>query len=152
MKKIVFILFAVFSVTNILIGQKVYTLEEALSVAMKQSYAIKSAEYNLISSQKNLESAQLGLRTSINLELDVPNYSRTLSNQFNPITSRQEFYQTESTVEEGRLYITQPLVFSNGKISIVGRLFGARPDEPDRKRKRLLFQFQHPASAAAFYI
>lgn len=124
MKKTGLILFLLITAAGSSLCQKIFTLEEALSVALKQSYAIKSAEYSLISSQKNLESAQLGLRTSVSFELDLPNYSRTLSNQFNISTGTQEFYQTESTIEEGRLYITQPLTFSNGRISIVGRLFG----------------------------
>lgn len=124
MKKTLILFFALVLLYDTGFSQKIFTLEEALSVALKQSYAVKSAEYSLINSQKNLESAQLGMRTSVSLEFDLPSYSRTLSNQFNPETGSQQFYQTENTVEEGRLFVTQPLIFSNGTVSIVGRLFG----------------------------
>lgn len=124
MKKIVLAITIAVSLSGISFCQKIYTLEEALSVAFNQSYAIKSAEFSLSNSQKNLESVQLGSRTSVNMEFDVPSYSRTLSSQFNTETGSQQFYQTGSTIEEGRLYITQPLVFSNGTFNIVGRLFG----------------------------
>ncbi len=141
MKKTGLTFFILLAAINTGFAQKIFTLDEALSVALKQSYAIKSAEYNLISSQKNLESAQLGLRTSVSFELDLPNYSRTLSNQFNVSTGKQEFYQTESTIEEGRLYITQPLTFSNGRISVVGRLFGRDQMNPSGNSKDFYSNF-----------
>ena len=105
-------------------GQKVFTLEEALAVALKQSYSIKTAENTLLNSQKNLEATRLGLMTSVNMEFDLPSYSRSLSSQFNSATGSQQFYQMENKTVEGRLYVTQPLIFSNGTVSIVGSLFG----------------------------
>jgi outer membrane protein TolC len=135
MKK-VYIITAFLFPLALVFGQKAYTLDEALSIALQQSYAIKSAEYNLLSSRKSLESARLSYMTSVNLEMDLPNYSRTLSNQFNTSTGSQEFYQTENTIEEGRLYIDQPLVFSNGKVSIVGRLFGRDQLSPSGSTNR----------------
>ena len=149
MKKTFFVLILTAACNIPLLCQQIYTLDEALAVALKKSYSIKSAELNLKNSKKTLESAQMGQRTSVSMEFDMPSYARTLSNQFNTETGSEQFYQTESTVEEGRLYITQPLVFSNGTISIVGRLFGRNQLSPlgDNVRdyySNLSFRLQQP--------
>jgi len=61
MKIIKFVLIALlFSASSF--AQRVLTLDEAVSIALKESYGIKSAEYSLISSQKNLEAAKLGCK------------------------------------------------------------------------------------------
>lgn len=105
-------------------AQRILSLEESISIAMGESYSIKDAELNLTSSQKNLEALKLGLRSSVRLEFDAPSYSRRLSSQFNPSTGSEEFFKTGNTTVEGRLFVSQPLLFSNGTISLVGSLFG----------------------------
>ena len=104
-------------------AQKTLTLKDAISIALNKSYGIKSAEFSLQSSQKQLESIKLGLRTSVNMEFDVPNYTRTLSSEFNPQTGTQQFFKIGYTTLESRLYLTQPIIFTNGTFSIVGSLW-----------------------------
>lgn len=104
-------------------SQKILTLEESLSIALKESYSIKSAELNLLNSQRTLEAIKLGLMTSVNLELDVPRFSRSLSSQFNPLTGAEEFFEVGFTTFESRLFFTQPIVFTNGTFSLVGSLW-----------------------------
>ncbi|NOH00143.1 MAG: TolC family protein [Ignavibacteriae bacterium] len=105
-------------------SQKVLTLDESLAIALGESYSIKSAKYNLESSSKNLEAIKLGLRTSIDLQFDLPSYQRSLVSQFNTATGNEEFYKVGNTTIEGRLFVTQPLLFSNGTVSIVGKMLG----------------------------
>ncbi len=103
--------------------QKVLTLKDAISIALKKSYGIRSAELSLTSSEKTLEAAKLGLMTSINMQFDLPRYSKTLSSEFNPLTGTEQFYEVGNTTFEGRLYFTQPIVFTNGTFSLVGSMW-----------------------------
>ncbi|MCB9258915.1 MAG: TolC family protein [Ignavibacteriales bacterium] len=105
-------------------SQDVYTLEKAINVALEKSFGIKSAEYSLIASEKSLEAFRASLFSRLDLEFDVPSYSKSLTSQFNPLESKEEFFELGSSKIEGRLSLTQPLIFSNGRINIVGRLFG----------------------------
>ncbi len=105
---------------NLSFAQRVLTLQDALSIALEKSYSVKSAELALISSQKSLEAAKLGLMTSINMEFDIPSYARTLSNQFNPLTGTEQFFDYGFTTYEGKLYFTQPIIFTNGTFSLLG--------------------------------
>ncbi|MCB0731377.1 MAG: TolC family protein, partial [Ignavibacteriae bacterium] len=105
-------------------SQDAYTLEKAINVALEKSFGIKSAEYSLIASEKSLEAFRASLFSRLDLEFDVPSYSKSLTSQFNPLESKEEFFELGSSKIEGRLSLTQPLIFSNGRINIVGRLFG----------------------------
>jgi outer membrane protein len=116
-----FIIISLFSFP--LLSQRVLTLEESLSIALKESYSIRSAEYSLTGSQKSLEAARLGLRTSVNMEFDLPRYSRTLSNQFNPITGTDQFFEVGYTTFESRLMFNQPIIYTNGTFSLIGSIW-----------------------------
>jgi len=134
---------------EILLAQKILTLEDALSIALKESYGIKSAEYSLESSEKTLEAATLGLRTSVNLEFDIPRYSRTLSSQFNPQIGTEQFFEVGYTTYESRLFFTQPIVFTNGTFSLIGSLwkrdqFSAVSDIPIDYYSNLSLRLRQP--------
>lgn len=105
-------------------AQEIYTLEKSISVAMLKSFGIKNAEYSLVASEKRLESYKASLFSKLDLEFDVPSYSKNLVSQFNPLEGKEEFFELGSSRIEGRLSLTQPLIFSNGTINIVGRIFG----------------------------
>ncbi len=107
-----------------LFAQKQITLEAALETAFQKSYTILSSELALKNSQRNLEAVEMGLRTSVEMEFDVPRYSNSLKSQFNPETGSEQFYEVGNTTVETRLFFTQPLIFSNGTFSLVGSLFG----------------------------
>jgi outer membrane protein len=112
-----------FLISTSILAQRILTLEESLSIALKESYNIRSAEYSLMSSQKNLEAAKLGLRTSVNMEFDLPRYSRTLSSQFNPLTETEQFFEIGYTTFESRLSFNQPIIYTNGTFSLIGSLW-----------------------------
>jgi len=124
MKKFFFTISFVVLLSMTLLAQRVLTLEDAISIAMGGSYTIKSAEQTLVSSQKNLEAIKMGLRSSVNLQFDLPRYNRTLSSQFNPSIGNEQFFEVGNTTVEGRLSINQPILFTNGTVSINGSLFG----------------------------
>ncbi len=122
MKRVIIIF--VFLSYSIVYSQRTLTLEESISIAMGESYSIKSAEQSLVSSQMNLEAIKMGLRSSVNLEFDLPRYSRSLSSQFNTTIGTEQFFEVGYTTIEGRLSITQPILFTNGTLSISGSVFG----------------------------
>ncbi len=105
-------------------SQRVLTLDESIKIALKESYSIKSADYNVESSRKGLEAIKRGMLSKVEIGLDAPRYSDNLSPQFNPLTGITEFYQIRETRFQGNLSVTQPLVFSNGTLSLIGSLFG----------------------------
>lgn len=123
MKNFITVVLLLFSLSNYVTAQRILTLDDALSIALSKSYNIKSAEYSLESSQKTLEALQRGLLSSVNLQFDLPNYSQTLSNQFNTQTGTEQFYKLGYTTLEGRIFFNQPIIFSNGTFSLVGSLW-----------------------------
>ncbi|HKI78009.1 MAG TPA: TolC family protein [Ignavibacteriaceae bacterium] len=130
-------------------AQKVLTLKDAISIALKESYGIKSAEYSLESSKKSLEAVKLGLRTSVDMKFNLPSYSRTLSSQFNPNTGSEEFYEIGYTTLQGQLFFTQPIAFTNGTFSLVGTMwkrnqFSAVKDIPTDYYSNLSLRLQQP--------
>ncbi len=123
MKLIYKIVMVTFLFLNLSFGQQILTLNDALSTALNKSYAIKSAELALISSQKTLEAAKLGLMTSISMDFNIPSYARTLSNEFNPLTGTQQFFDYGYTTYQTSLNFTQPIIFTNGTFTLSGDLW-----------------------------
>jgi outer membrane protein TolC len=119
-----FLFFLLLFSNNSIFGQRVLSLEDALSIALKESYSIQSSFYALESSQKNLEASKMGLRTSVDLEFDLPRYSRSLQSQFNTTTGKEEFFEVGNTTIESRIFFNQPIAYTNGTFSLVGSLFG----------------------------
>lgn len=112
-----------FIIPIIISAQDIYTLDKAIDTALERSFGIKNAEYSLVSSEKSLEAYRAGLFSRLDFEFDLPTYSKSLISQFNPIESKEEFFELGSSRLESRLSLTQPLIFSNGTINVVGRLF-----------------------------
>ena len=94
MKKTITLLLFITAVSCVF-GQKKYvlTLDQSLELAMKQGYAVQNATSQYLSSKKGYESALRRLRTSVDLNVDAPNFSESLTSQFNPLTQRYEFYE-----------------------------------------------------------
>jgi outer membrane protein len=122
--KIMYQIVIIFFVPVLVFSQEIFTLEKAISTALEKSFGIKSAEYSLLASEKSLEAFKASLFSRLDLEFDLPNYSKNLTSQFNFLESKEEFFELGSSRVEGRLSLSQPLIFSNGTISVVGRLFG----------------------------
>ncbi len=123
MKKI-FLIAIIILIPTLCFAQEIYTIEKSIDVALQKSFGITNAKYSLVASEKNLEAFKAGLFSNLDLEFDLPNYSNNLTSQFNPLTGKEEFYTVGNSRIEGRLRLTQPIIFTNGTISVVGRVFG----------------------------
>lgn len=119
-----FILVLLFA--NQVYSQRVLKLDAALSIALKESYNIQSANYSLINSQKSLEAQKLGLRSLVSLSVDVPSYSRSIISSFDETTGIDNYYSTENTSVQTSLNINQPILFTNGTLTLSGILQGKR--------------------------
>ncbi len=138
-----------FAFANLAFAQRVLTLKEAISTALEKSFDVKSADLALLSSEKSLEAAKLGLMTSVNMVFNVPSYSKTLSNEFNPLTGTQQFFNYGYTTYEGQLYFTQPIVFTNGTFTLSGDLwkrsqFSSEQQIPIDYYSNVSLSFQQP--------
>jgi len=105
-------------------SKHVLTLHESIQLALRQGYAVQNATSQYLSSKKSYESALRRLRTSVNLSVQAPSFSESLSNQFNPSTQLYEFYQLKTTRVEGGLTIVQPLVLTGGTLTLSESIFG----------------------------
>ncbi len=123
-KKSFLIIIIFLFINNCVSSQQVLKLTDAINIALGESYNVKSAKYSLENSEKSLEAVKLGLMSSVDLEFDLPDYNRSLSSKFNSTTGSEQFYSVGYTTLEGRLYINQPIIFTNGTFSIVGSMFG----------------------------
>ncbi|MBI5727278.1 MAG: TolC family protein [Ignavibacteriales bacterium] len=143
------IVFAICILYTVLHAQQIITLQEATQYALAHSFAMNSAKLNLASSQNNLEAIERGLMTSLTFEVDAPRYARSLQSQFNTATSTEEFYQIGNTTVESRLYLTQPVIFTNGTFSLTGSVFGRDQFSGSSSTKRdyysnISFRFRQP--------
>jgi outer membrane protein TolC len=125
MRKIFYFILVLFFASQVY-SQRVLKLDEALSIALKESYNIQSANYSLINSQKSLEAQKLGLRSLVSLSLDVPSYSRSIISSFDETTGIDNYYSTENTSLQTSLNINQPILFTNGTLTLSGILQGKR--------------------------
>ncbi|MBN1448567.1 MAG: TolC family protein [Bacteroidetes bacterium] len=111
-------------------AQTVLHLEDALQLAFEQSYTAKSAREQVRASEAAAEAARLALYSTVDLEFDLPDYSRTLLSQFNTTTRRYEYFPFEQLQWSGRLDIRQPLIWTNSTFIISGLLY--RLDQKDQ--------------------
>lgn len=130
-------------------AQQVLTLHDALAIALKKSYAVQSAGLVLLNSKRSLEADRLGLRTSVDMTFNLPSYSQTLSNQFNPLTGTEQFFNYGSTTYQGQLNVTQPIVYTNGTFTLSGLLwkrsqFSSGVQIPSDYYTNLSLSFQQP--------
>lgn len=108
---------------NECMAQRVLSLEESIKIALKESYSINSANLSVEGSRKSLEAVRKNMYSKVDISFELPRYYSNLSPQFNPITGLTEYYQMEETRYQTNLSITQPLIFSNGTLSLFGSLF-----------------------------
>ncbi|PLX25289.1 MAG: hypothetical protein C0600_12235 [Ignavibacteria bacterium] len=111
-------------------AQHLLTLDDALDIAFDQSYTARSAREQLRASEASAESARKALYSTVDLQFDLPDFSRTLLSEFNTDTRRLEYFPQELLQWSGRLDIRQPLIWTNSTITLSGLLY--RQDQTDR--------------------
>ena len=104
-------------------GQHRLTLDDALAKAFESSYTARSAREQFRASEASAEAARLALYSRVDLQFDLPDYSRSLLAQFNTATGRNEFFPFERTQWSGRLDVTQPVVWTNSTLTLSGLLY-----------------------------
>ncbi|MDT8322781.1 MAG: TolC family protein [Bacteroidota bacterium] len=108
----------------------VLDLGESIDIAFEKSFTARSARQQLRASEAAAEAARLALLSTVDLQFDLPDYSRTLLSQFNTDTRRYQYFPFEQLQWSGRLNINQPLIWTNSTVSLSGMLF--RQDQQDR--------------------
>lgn len=106
------------------LAQRALTLEDAITIAFQKSIDVLSEKNRLEDAQANYQAVKLGQRAAVKMDFELPAYSRSLTSYFDPITGNERFFSIRNTTVEGRLSIGQPIVMTNGQISIIGSIFG----------------------------
>ena len=97
------------------------SLQQAIDIALEQSYEMKAARLVRTSAQHNLVSVKSRFKMRIDMDLDLPNWSEQVSEIQVP-DALPRFNTTGQFRYEGNLSISQPLP-TNGYFSLQGRAY-----------------------------
>ncbi len=100
------------------------TLPYSIELAFRQGYGARSASASYQATMKGLEADLMQLRTSVSFNAQLPNYSESLTNEFNPLTAQYEYYEVQTAQVQGGLTISQPLTFLGGTLTLQEQLIG----------------------------
>lgn len=96
------------------------SLEQALSIALEQSFEARALRLDLTRAEQNAKAARGRFRTNADLDLQTPTYDQRFFEK--PVPGEPSvFEQTESLQWEGRLSVNQPLP-TDGALSLTGSL------------------------------
>ncbi len=108
-------------------AELVLALNEAIDIALEESFSVYQLKQSYLNSAYGLESARRQLKTRIDFSSTIPSIQEGISPTFyyNPDTGQQEinYLRSGRTNFNGRISISQPLI-TNGSISLSGRLSG----------------------------
>ncbi len=117
LKKILFICGCFILGPSVNIAQNVLTLEDAIFIALENSPSIRRSVLNLERSQESLNAQNASLKSKFNLQLTPLQYSKDRT--FNDLFST--WNDSELKGSTGALSVTQPLVWTDGTLSLVDR-------------------------------
>jgi outer membrane protein len=127
-------------------AQQSLTLDKALSVAETNSPNIQLSLLNLERYQNNLVAQQAALKSKFSLSVNPIDYTNT--RRFDTRTS--EWYTNESFASNATFRIAQPILFSDGTLSLINR-FGwqnssssASPEPSKRYSNNLYLNLSQP--------
>lgn len=120
------------------------TLEESLQYALDNSYSIKDSELQMIRQKKSILSWQAALKSNGWFYAYFPEFSESITREFNTETEKYEFYELKSLKFQGTTVINQP-ISTNGRFSIntQGLKLSQYDSEPDYTSS-LFIQFNQP--------
>lgn len=116
MKKIFVILMCFFLAVSVQ-GQTLITIEKAMDIAAENSPTIRRARLNLERTRLNLVAQNAALKSSFSMTVNPIAYSQ--SRRFDERLST--WYTNESMSSSGTFQIDQPILFSDGTVSLVNR-------------------------------
>lgn len=109
------LIIALYLGSGLLSAQEALTLDRALEIGETTSPSIQLSLLNLERYQKSLEAQQAALKSRFSLTLNPVNYSN--SRQFDD--REQKWYTSESFSTNARLTAQQPILWTDGTISLV---------------------------------
>ena len=128
-------------------GATVLTLDEAIDIALEQSYASRRLRLNLFRSKQAMKAARARTRTQINLDLVAPDFSEQV--QGARVSDQLPTYNTIGRIQWGGLLeVEQPIVLTNTTLSLRTDVQQFRDSVFDdllnttEKEKRLRSQFK----------
>ena len=98
-------------------SQKGLLLEEAMAIAESNSPAMMRTRLSLVRSQENLNAQNAALKSGFSLSINPIGYSHNRA--FNDLIS--EWNSTRTTESYGLFTVSQPIVMTDAKISLVNR-------------------------------
>lgn len=104
-------------------AQRSLTLRDCLDIAIEKSHLARIARAQLQASEAAAQAARKALYSTVDLTFDVPDYSFALSQEFNSVTNRRDFFQSENLQWSGAININQPLIWTNGTLTLSGLLY-----------------------------
>jgi outer membrane protein TolC len=126
MKKILrtFLAIGLLSIPVPIMAQRPLTLDDAIAIAFEKGLEALSEKNRLEAAQTSYRAIQLGQRPSVQMDLVLPAYAKSLNSYFDPLTGHERFFSVGNTTVEGSLSISQPIQLTNGQITFFGSLFG----------------------------
>jgi outer membrane protein TolC len=100
------------------------TLPQSIEMAVQKGLVASDVTAQYWASRNRAESARRSQWTSLSLSVAAPDYSESLSQQFNPLTGNYEYYQLQSTNYQSSLVLNQPLTFTGGTLRLRQSLLG----------------------------
>lgn len=107
---------------TIVLAQRALTLDECLSLAKQQAPELLEAEQTYRVALSNAEANALGLRSTVDLELNAPIYTDATTPTYNPLTGTTDLLRQNESRYGAGLKITQPIYWTGGSVSVTGNL------------------------------
>ena len=113
--RIIIFVFLIFTIPGY--SQEGLTIEQAMDIAETNSPTMKKTRLSLVRSQENLNAQRASLKSNFSLTINPLEYSQNRS--FNDLIS--EWNTTKTTESFGLFTISQPIVYTDARISLVNR-------------------------------
>ncbi|MBN2412696.1 TolC family protein [candidate division KSB1 bacterium] len=134
-------------------GQNIQlTLENAVDIAMDNSYRIKNLEMEIDKTLLRLKARRAGLKSKVFMDIQTPDISRISENKWNSTLYRDEIVRQNTQRWQSDLSIKQPVIFfgypTNGYVSLNYKVYRyQQKDDGDRGidyYNRFYFKYEQP--------
>jgi len=118
--------------------KKIFTFDESMQFALENSYEIINHRQDLERDILNLQGARAALKSHAEMNLDLPAFDESLTQEFNSQKEIYEFYRIKKLTYESNLAIYKPLP-TNGTFSLNNNLTSMKQSGNERDYKNRLF-------------
>jgi len=119
----IFIIFFTFNFTKPIFAQskKILNLNDAIDIALEQSYQMKSLRLAMVSAKENLDAAKGRFKTNADMRFDIPSWSESVTEI--PVQDALPVFNTTGRLRfQGILDINQPLP-TDGKFTLRSQIY-----------------------------